>query len=240
MATPRCPGQDMRFWTAEDVFDVRCPHCGKDLEFFKDEPYRTCKSCRKKVSNPRLDLGCAKWCAYGEQCLEQAAGASEETGSLCQRITDQMKAVFGDDQRRIDHALAVLSYAEQIMETEKDLAGVVVRAAAILHDIGIHEAKRKHGSTASKYQELEGPPIAQRILESLAVDQPIIDHVCRIIANHHTDGVIDTSEFRVIWDADKLVNMSEHARAREPDLPSFKTKEGRKLAETLFQGQELT
>jgi len=243
MATPRiprCPGQDTRYWTADAVFDVRCGNCGRELEFFKDEPARTCPSCRNKVANPRLDLGCAKWCAYGEQCLQELSVAHDQPGSLCDRIIEQMKVVFGEDQRRIDHALEVLRYAEQIMESEKDIAGVVVRAAAILHDIGTHEAERKHGSSAAKYQETEGPPIARRILEDLKLEPPIIDHVCRIVANHHSGVGIDTSEFRVIWDADKLVNLTEQdddADAGEAQrvLRTFKTKQGKQLAETLLR-----
>ena len=46
----------------------------------------------------------------------------------------------------------------------------MVRAAAILHDIGIHEAERKHGSSSGRLQELEGPPIARAILEASNVD----------------------------------------------------------------------
>ena len=38
----------------------------------------------------------------------------------------------------------------------------IVVAAAVLHDIGIQEAERKHGSSGPQGQELEGPPIARR------------------------------------------------------------------------------
>ena len=76
------------------------------------------------------------------------------------KLIQKMKDVFGDDQKRINHALAVLKYAEQIHAVEGGDAAVVT-AAAILHDIGIHQAEQKYGSTAGKYQEIEGPPIAE-------------------------------------------------------------------------------
>lgn len=68
-----CPGQDMRYWKPEDIFDVRCPYCANTIEFWKDEPTRLCSSCKQEVRNPRINLGCAKWCAFGNQCLGQPA-----------------------------------------------------------------------------------------------------------------------------------------------------------------------
>ncbi len=65
----RCPGQDQRFWKPEDIFDVNCPGCNKAVEFFKDEPKLKCRNCRQVVVNPKIDLGCAEWCQYAEQCL---------------------------------------------------------------------------------------------------------------------------------------------------------------------------
>ena len=65
----RCPGQDQRYWKPEDIFDVRCPHCGYEIEFWKDEPNHQCPECAKMVRNPRLDTGCAQWCKHAEECL---------------------------------------------------------------------------------------------------------------------------------------------------------------------------
>ena len=33
----KCPGQDSRYWSGEDVFETKCPHCGHSVEFFKDD-----------------------------------------------------------------------------------------------------------------------------------------------------------------------------------------------------------
>lgn len=86
----------------------------------------------------------------------------------------------------------------------------IVVAAAVLHDIGIQEAERKHGSSAPKYQEIEGPPIARRILEDCGgLNAPDTDHVCRIVGSHHSARDIDTPEFRIVWDADWLVNFRD-------------------------------
>jgi hypothetical protein len=166
---------------------------------------------------------------------------SAMTEVLRGQTLDAMKAYFGPDSRRIDHALKVLKFAETIAADEPGCRIVIV-AAAILHDIGIPEAERKHGSAAGPHQEREGPPIARAIMAGLGYDEPTVDHVCRIIANHHSARDIDTPEFRIVWDADWLVNIPEEyphaARSRLEELIArvFKTPAGRRLAETRFLG----
>ena len=72
----RCPGQDQRSWTPDAIFDVPCPHCGREIEFWKDEAVRVCRDCGQRVRNPRIDLGCATWCAAAEACLGSDADGS--------------------------------------------------------------------------------------------------------------------------------------------------------------------
>lgn len=68
MVKNRCPGQDMQFWKPEDIVYINCPFCQTEIEFWKDEPVRTCRDCKKEVPNPRMDLGCTEWCKYGKEC----------------------------------------------------------------------------------------------------------------------------------------------------------------------------
>jgi putative nucleotidyltransferase with HDIG domain len=133
----------------------------------------------------------------------------------------------------------VLDYAEQIQNAEGG-DPLIVRAAAVLHDIGIHAAERKQGSSAGKYHQIEGPPIAREILEKQDIPAEAIEHICRIIANHHSAGEIDTLEFRIVWDADMIVNLtadsitSSGENQQEVIDKRFKTGQGRRIAEKLF------
>ena len=151
------------------------------------------------------------------------------------KLIAEMRLIFGTDYKRIDHALMVLNYAEAIHVLHGGNK-MVITAAAILHDIGIHQAEKKYNSSAGNYQEIEGLPIARAILEKYDIDEEDIEHICRIIANHHSDKDIDTLEFRTIWDADWLVNIPEEF----PDADSekltklvgkvFKTTTGKEIA----------
>ncbi|MEI6915712.1 MAG: hypothetical protein WCL39_11315 [Armatimonadota bacterium] len=71
MATPNCPGQDLRYWKPEDIYEQPCAHCGKPIEFFKTDLHRKCPSCGGFSVNPRNDMACAAWCNSAKECLKQ-------------------------------------------------------------------------------------------------------------------------------------------------------------------------
>lgn len=73
MIATKCPGQDTRYWTADDIHEQECPHCGAEIEFWKTDIRVRCPRCKQKVVNPRFNLGCAAWCAFAEQCLGYTA-----------------------------------------------------------------------------------------------------------------------------------------------------------------------
>lgn len=154
-------------------------------------------------------------------------------------IVNDMKNLFGDDQKRIDHALVVTSFAQQILQAQGGDEAVVM-SAAILHDIGIHQAQKKYGSSAGKYQEIEGSAIARKILKKYDLDEHKIEHICKIIANHHSAKDIDTPEFRIVWDADWLVNIPDEFpnKSKKDLLPLikkiFKTPTGLQLGLEIY------
>ncbi len=70
MTVERCPGRDTRYLKPDDVYDIACPACGGKVEFFKDDRFRKCLSCGTRFKNPKIDLGCAKWCPYADECVD--------------------------------------------------------------------------------------------------------------------------------------------------------------------------
>lgn len=71
MAKSICPGQDTRFWTSANIIEHPCAHCGKAVEFFKDDLRRRCPHCGEFTVNPHNDLACAAWCEHAKECLAQ-------------------------------------------------------------------------------------------------------------------------------------------------------------------------
>ena len=78
MAEHVCPGQNLRFWTPEDIFELACAHCGLAIEFFKDDARRRCPSCGKYTLNPKQDLSCRDWCRSAEECIGTTAAIQQD------------------------------------------------------------------------------------------------------------------------------------------------------------------
>ena len=113
--------------------------------------------------------------------------------------------------RRIQHFIKVHSFAKNIGIGEKldEKTLYTLEIAAIVHDIGILPAEEKYGSCEGKLQEKEGPAPAREMLSSLAVAPDIIDRVCYLVAHHHTYENVDGIDYRILLEADALVNLYE-------------------------------
>jgi HD superfamily phosphodiesterase len=150
-----------------------------------------------------------------------------------------MKKYFGTDFKRVNHALKVARYAEQILKIEGGNP-LVVMGAAYLHDIGIREAEKKYSSTSGQYQEKEGPPIAKEILKRLNVQEEMAEEICDIIGHHHSPREKETLHFQILCEADCLVNIEDDGISKDREKvekiirKAFKTVTGKKLAGELY------
>lgn len=160
------------------------------------------------------------------------------------KISDVInKAVDYDrgDPKRINHFMKVYAYARMIgMEeglSERELD--ILEAAAVLHDIGIHNAEKLHGSSDGKFQELEGPAVAADILSELGADEEFIHQVCNMVGRHHTYHSIDSLPLQILIEADFLVNIYED-NMQEGAISSvknriFRTETGIRLLELIYE-----
>ncbi len=214
----KCPGQDTQYWKPGAIFDAKCPECGHNVEFFKDDTMRKCPACEHRFLNPGLDFGCAAYCQFAEQCIGNLPPEllAQKEDLLKDRVAIEMKRYFKSDFKRIGHATRVARYAERIGKQEAGNLAVIL-SAAYLHDIGIHEAERKYNSTAAKYQEQEGPPIARSILEKLGANEKMIDEVCDIVSHHHSPRPDETVNFKVLYDADLVANLEDNRKEKKTE-----------------------
>ncbi len=239
----KCPGQDPRFWKFDAIFEAECPKCGNQVEFFKDETKRRCKKCGHQVLNPKMDFGCAAHCKFAEHCFGELPPEllKQKQDLFKDRVAVEMKLYFRQDFKRIGHSAKVARYAEKLVEKEKGDPAVVL-TAAYLHDIGIRESERKYRSADAAHQEMEGPTVAREILTKLDAAEPLIDEVCDIIGHHHHPRADETTNFKIVYDADLLSNLEDqHKKSRiEPQRlielieSEFLTRGGKELAHEIF------
>jgi HD superfamily phosphodiesterase len=233
------------YWKPGAIFEAKCPKCGNAVEFFKDDTSRKCNKCGHRFVNPDMDFGCAAYCPYAEQCIGDLPPEliAQKEDLLKDRVAIEMKRYFKNDFKRIGHASRVARYAERIGKKEKGMLAVIL-TAAYLHDIGIHEAEKKHGSTAAEFQEAEGPAIARSILEKLGAKEELIKEVCDIIGHHHHPRANDSINFKVVYDSDLLENIDEKQKKSPMSKEkietmiekSFLTDSGREAAREVLLG----
>ncbi len=203
----QCPGQDNRYWDGEAVFEVPCPHCGNELEFFKDDSQRSCKKCGNRVLNPRIDFGCAAYCSHAEQCL----------GSMPPELLAKQKNLFKDK----------LSIA-----VRKELVGheALYKKATIRTEIAETLCKKEQrGDMAAVLAAtlLTDTNTPDTILEQLKVKPDMSEAVIRLVHHLPSESVEQQASEDIFHDACLLAEIRSGSSA-DP-LPSFKTSNATKM-----------
>ena len=169
-----------------------------------------------------------------------AEPAAETAEAADRRLIEKMMDYYAGDPKRIQHFLKVYTFAKMIGEEEalppEEL--FILRTAAIVHDIGIRVSEEKYGSSAGKYQEKEGPAVAEPLLLSCGYEEEVIDRVLFLIANHHTYDRIEGADYQILVEADFLVNLYEDGCSRETaenvKRNIFRTKAGIRCLEQMY------
>lgn len=126
-------------------------------------------------------------------------------------LYDKMITYYSGDPKRTQHFIKVYSLSELIgnMENLPATEMEILKAAALVHDIGIKPAEIKYSSSNGKLQEQEGPAPAGELLTECGFPQDVIDRVKYLVAHHHTYSEIDGMDYQILVEADFLVNLYE-------------------------------
>ena len=167
--------------------------------------------------------------------LTRDAYIARKRAAWIQQTYDAMCEYERGVPERIHHLVKVHSFARQIALHEKLDAATrfTLEIAALTHDIGIKPAEAQYGHCAGPLQERLGPPEAVAMLGVLALPKDVIDRVCFLIGHHHTVEGVDAIDWRILLEADFLVNMIESHYA-QPAIDKvrdtvFRTAEGKRL-----------
>ena len=155
-------------------------------------------------------------------------------------IMVRMIAFSDQNHRDINHFMKVHSFARTIgvLEQLDDETQFILETAAIVHDIACPLCREKYGSTAGKYQEMEGMIIAREFLADTGMTQGEIDRVVYLVGHHHTLHSIDGADYQILIEADYLVNADESGYSKD-NIRSFgetyfKTAAGKNLLHALY------
>jgi len=127
--------------------------------------------------------------------------------SLYPTNTDTAADTAADAAHDFDHVLRVVTMAEQLARAEgADIE--IVRAAALLHDIGLDEGRAGHETSAANR--------AREILREHGYAEPFIAAVAHAIESHRfrSGPAPETLEAKVLFDADKLDSIGAIGVAR--------------------------
>lgn len=225
----KCPGQDMQYWNAEAIFEVKCPQCGKPVEFYKDDTNRRCHHCGNRFVNPKMNFGCAAYCQYAEQCLgtlpEEFVGAQDSL--LKDKVAVEMKRLFKSDFHGIGHVTRVARHAETLGKNEGANLAPLLCAAYL------------HNAAGSNITPLT---VAREILTRLKAKEPMIEAVCILLDQHGENPGSLSLEQKILEDAKNLALLEEACKegsesaevGHERFTANLYTAEGRKLAQKIL------
>lgn len=153
----------------------------------------------------------------------------------------EMIAYDGGCPKRIQHFLKVYQFASLIAEAEgmNDADREILETAAIVHDIGIRNALEKYGSEAGYLQEKEGPAEARILLDKVGgYTEEQTERILFLIAHHHTYTGVSGIDYRILIEADFLVNLYESESRYRTILAAekniFETETGKKILHEMF------
>ena len=178
----KCPGQDMKYWKDDAIFEVSCPKCDKAIEFYKDDTTRKCGHCGHRLVNPKMDFGCASYCQFAEQCLgtmpEEFMGAREDL--LKDKVAVAMKRFYQTDFKSIRKATSAARHAENIGKAEGG------NLAVILCAVYLHGMEREN---------------ARSILTGVGASEPLIEEITQLLNIHKNLVKDETSAAGIVHDA---------------------------------------
>ena len=148
---------------------------------------------------------------------------------------------YFNDLRLSEHAIKAYTYARIISEGEElpEADRFILSAAAILHDIGIPQAIKIHGSAKAEFQEKEGALLVPELLEQAGIQDDKKERIAWLVGNHHTFVLAETDFLlQILMEADYLVNLAEGNQSARSALEVregfFKTNTGKRLITALF------
>ena len=155
-------------------------------------------------------------------------------------VMRDMIACSAGNLHDIAHFMKVYGFARTIGIGEglSDVEQETLEIAAILHDIACPLCRKKYGNTNGNYQEKEGALLTQEFLRKFELPGGMAERIVYLVSHHHTYTDVDGRDYRILLEADFLVNadeshMSEDA-VRRARKQIFRTETGITLLNAIY------
>lgn len=158
---------------------------------------------------------------------------------ICKMIT-----YSNGNKHDIAHFLKVYAYARMIGEMEKleEYQQKTLEIAAVIHDIACPVCREKYGNTNGANQEKESPVLVENFLKDTDLEQKMKERIKFLVSHHHTYTGVDGLDYRILLEADFLVNADEGQMSQEAIETArervFETAAGKKLLTEIYRLEE--
>lgn len=155
-------------------------------------------------------------------------------------VYQAMIEYYRGDSHQIQHFAKVHTYSRLIgtLEGLDEETMITLEMAALVHDVGIKAGMEKYGRGNGKVQEELGPAIAEELLSGLGVDPDRVARISYLVGHHHTYTNVEGMDYRILLEADFLVNLHEEKEPMEGIRKAyeeiFRTEAGKKIVKTMF------
>lgn len=132
-------------------------------------------------------------------------------------MIQKMCSFYEGSVHDIDHFLKVYAYAKVIagLEGLDKYERKTVIYAAIVHDIACPLCRKKYGSAAGHYQEIESEALLRPFLDDFGLKRDMLERIIYLVSHHHSPKLIDNIDFQILIEADYLVNAGEMGIEKE-------------------------
>jgi len=110
--------------------------------------------------------------------------------------------------------------------------------AAVVHDIACPLCRIKYGNTDGKKQELESPALVEEFFSDLPISEEKARRISYLVSHHHTYTDVDGIDYRILLEADFLVNAGESGYSKTAIKNAkqrvFRTDAGKRLLDSMY------
>lgn len=157
-----------------------------------------------------------------------------------EKIINKMIDFYRGNKSDVRHFLKVYAYAQTIGRLEaldKDTQDTL-EIAAIVHDIACPVCREKYGNTNGKHQEEESEALLRIFLSEFSLPSGMEERIIYLVTHHHTYTDVDGMDYRILLEADYLVNADESQYTEEAIRKFrknvFRTQSGTHMLDSIY------